>query len=65
MMSPAKIMEDFTAVLGLPPVERTAPGSYIFHLQVNHPRDGTETEMTADDWDKFEKAIADAFERVP
>jgi hypothetical protein len=34
---------------------------------VIHPREQArpKAEMTAEDWDKFEKDIADAFENVP
>ena len=57
-------MEDFTAVLGLPPLEGN-PRTYVFHLPLSLPARRTEPEMTPEDWDKFEKDIADAFERVP
>jgi len=57
----ATFIEDFKETLEFTPVEGR-PNAYIIHPR-EQPR--PETEMTTDDWDKFEKDIADAFENVP
>ena len=57
----ATFVEDFKNALEFTPVEGR-PNAYIIHpRKQSHP----EAEMTAADWDKFEKDISDAFEKVP
>jgi hypothetical protein len=60
-MGSATFVEDFKETLTFTPVEGR-PNVYVIH-----PREqpSPEAEMTVEDWDKFEKDIADAFENVP
>jgi hypothetical protein len=70
-VSAATIVEDFNAVFEFRPVAGH-PNTSIIHprtkrarrLMSKRSKDG-HGEMTAEDWDKFEKDIADAFEQVP
>jgi len=62
-MGSATFVEDFEQALEFKPVEGH-PNAYIIHPREER-RSSTEPEMTAEDWDKFEKDIADTFERVP
>jgi len=63
-MSSATLVEDFKAFVEFLPVEGR-PNAWIIHPKINRPCCRAETEMTPEDWDKFEKDIADAFEQVP
>ena len=62
-MSSGTFIEDFQQGLEFTPVEGQ-PNVYTSRAR----RDSTQTngaEMTVDEWDKFEKDVADAFEQVP
>ena len=62
-MSSGTFIEDFKHGLEFTPVEGR-PNVYSIRRRDDHTkRNGV--EMTADEWDKFEKDVADAFERVP
>jgi hypothetical protein len=70
-MSAATIVEDFNAVFEFRPVAGH-PNTSIIHPRTERSRrvvpkrsKGGRAEMTVEDWDKFEKDIADAFEQVP
>jgi hypothetical protein len=54
-------IEDFKNSLEFIPVEGTP---HAYWIRVRKPLAPT-GDMTAEDWDKFEKDIADAFETVP
>lgn len=56
-------IDDFKAGLEFTPVDGQ-PNIYLMHPR----REATQRagkEMTSEDWDKFERDIADAFEQVP
>jgi hypothetical protein len=56
-------IEDFKQELEFTPIEGQ-PNVYSIRRRDDHTkRNGA--EMTAGEWDKFEKDVADAFERVP
>ena len=62
-MGSGTFVEDFKQRLEFTPVEGR-PNLFAIRPR----RNGSETsgaEMTAEEWDKFEKDVADAFERVP
>jgi hypothetical protein len=62
-MGSGTFVEDFKEGLEFTPVEGRPN---LFSIRPR--RTGKETigaEMTAKEWDKFEKDVADAFERVP
>ena len=62
-MGSGTFIEDFKRGLEFTPVEGQ-PNVYSIRPRRNGKPD-TEADMTADEWDKFEKDLADAFERVP
>jgi hypothetical protein len=62
-VSSGTFIEDFQHGLEFTPVEGH-PNVY----SIRSRRDSTQSngaEMTVDEWDKFEKDVADAFEQVP
>jgi hypothetical protein len=62
-MGSGTFVEDFKQGLEFTPVEER-PNLFAIRPR----RNGSETigtEMTAEEWDKFEKDVADAFERIP
>jgi hypothetical protein len=68
-MSLATTAKDSLGALELQPVEKRPNISIIrfrtHRLPTAKGRGGRHAEMTDEDWDKFEKDIADAFEQVP
>jgi hypothetical protein len=70
-MSSTKTVKDCLAAFKLQPVEERPNISVICFETPRSPRvtrqrdKGRRTGMTAEDWDKFEKDIAEAFEQVP
>ncbi len=63
-MNSTEIVEDINAAFGFLPVKESLR-SYVLRFQPSRATHRTEAEMTPKDWDKFEKDIADAFEKVP
>jgi hypothetical protein len=61
-MKSAMLVEDFNEAFEMTPAKSHA-NAFIIHPK-NKPRP-TENKMTAEDWNKFEKDIADAFEKIP
>lgn len=62
-MGTATFVEDFKQGLEFTPVEGRPN---LFSIRPRHNGGATtDAEMTAEEWDKFEKDVADAFERVP
>jgi hypothetical protein len=61
-MGSGTFLEDFREGLEFAPVEGR-PNVYSIHAR----RDGcqTEPELSAEEWDKFEQDVVDAFERIP
>jgi hypothetical protein len=59
-MGSAMFVEDFKNALEFTPVEGR-PNAYLIRPREQRSRP-IEPDMTAEDWDKFEKDIADAFE---
>ena len=62
-MSPGTFIEDFKHDLEFVPV-KGRPNVYSIHVRADS-LDRNGAEMTVEEWDKFEKDVADAFERVP
>jgi hypothetical protein len=70
-MNSATIAEGSLSAFTLHPVEKR-PNTFVIRFKRSpsrrtaskHPK-GRLHEMTDEDWDKFEKDIVDAFERVP
>jgi len=60
-MGSATFIEDFKNALEFTPVEGS-PNAYVIRPR-NQPAPAG--EMTTEDWDRFEKDVADAFESVP
>ncbi len=56
------LVEDFNAAFELTPAKGRS-NAFIIHSK-DKPHHA-ESKMTAEDWNKFEKDIADAFEQVP
>ena len=69
VMSLATTAKDFLGALELQPMGKRPNTSIIrprtHRLPAGKGRRGRHGEMTDEDWDKFEKDIADAFEQVP
>lgn len=70
-MSAATIAKRFNKAFTLTPLEGR-PNVSVIHARTESPQSakprggsGRRHEMSEQDWDKFEKDIADAFERVP
>jgi hypothetical protein len=68
-MNLATTAKDFLGALELQPVGKR-PNTSIIRLGTHRLPTakgfrGRHAEMTEEDWDKFEKDIADAFEQVP
>jgi len=63
-MEAATLLEDFGTPLEFAPIIGHANE---FDIRSKAPRHNghSQNEMTPADWDKFEKDIADAFERLP
>ena len=61
-MKSAMLVEDFDEVFELTPAKSHA-NAFVINPK-NKPRPADE-KMTVADWNKFEKDIADAFEKVP
>ena len=63
-MEAAIFLEDFGTPLEFTPIIGHANE---FDIRAKAPRHSgnSDNEMTSADWDKFEKDIADAFERLP
>jgi len=62
-MGSGTFVEDFKQGLEFTPVEGQ-PNVYSIHPRRNGKLSGDE-ELTAQEWDQFEKDVADAFEQVP
>ena len=62
-MGSGTFVEDFKQGLEFTPVEGQ-PNVYSIHPRRNGKR-SDDAEPTAEEWDKFERDVADAFERVP
>jgi hypothetical protein len=62
-MGSATFIDDFKAGLEFTPVDGQ-PNVYLMHPRREADRRAKE-DMSSEDWDKFEKDIADAFEQVP
>ncbi|MGI8436335.1 MAG: hypothetical protein ACR2NX_05460 [Chthoniobacterales bacterium] len=62
-MDSKTFVEDFKHGLEFTPMEGR-PNVYSIHSRRNGDKD-LGPELTAEEWDKFEKAAADAFERIP
>lgn len=62
-MGSKTFVEDFKHGLEFTPVEGR-PNVYSIHPRRNGDTN-LEPELTAEEWDKFEKDVADAFERIP
>ena len=62
-MGTGTFVEDFEDGLEFIPVEGQ-PNVYFIHPR-REPGQRAGRSMTSEDWDKFEKDIADAFEQVP
>lgn len=62
-MGSGTFIEDFKHDLEFTPVEGR-PNVYSIHPRRNGER-SDDPEPTAEEWDKFERDVADAFERVP
>ncbi|MBA2436219.1 MAG: hypothetical protein H0V54_14275 [Chthoniobacterales bacterium] len=62
-MGSGTFVEDFRQGLEFTPVAGQ-PNVYSIHPRRNS-RQRRQTELTAKEWDKFEKDVADAFERLP
>jgi hypothetical protein len=62
-MGSGTFVEDFENGLEFTPVEGQ-PNVYSIHPRRNGQQ-REDAEPTAEEWDKFEKDVADAFERVP
>jgi len=62
-MESATLVEDLNPAFEFTPVEGHL-NEYVIHAKTPPTKRG-ESEMTSDDWDKFEKDIEDAFEQVP
>jgi hypothetical protein len=58
----AMLVEDFDQTLELTPAKGNA-NAFVIRPKGKLPL--AEGKMTAEDWNKFEKDIADAFEKVP
>jgi len=56
-------VEDFNEAFECAPVEGRS-NDYVIRAKVPQRIGNAEMEMTAADWDKFDKDIADAFEQV-
>ena len=63
-MAAAILLEDFGTPLEFAPIIGNA-NEYDIRSKASGNNGHAENEMTAADWDKFEKDIADAFERLP
>jgi hypothetical protein len=63
-MESAIILEDFGTPLEFAPIIGHANEYDIRSKSAGH-NGNPDNEMTPGDWDKFEKDIADAFERLP
>ncbi|HEY5298424.1 MAG TPA: hypothetical protein VIK59_10910 [Verrucomicrobiae bacterium] len=61
-MKSAMLVEDFDETFELTPAKGCA-NAFVIHPK-DRPRHDEE-KMTAVDWNKFEKDIADAFEQIP
>jgi hypothetical protein len=61
-MKSTVLVEDFDIVLELIPSKRHS-NAFVIHPK-NKPH-RAEVKITAEDWNKFEKDIADAFEKIP
>ena len=61
-MGSGTFVEDFKEGLEFAPVEGQ-PNVYSIHPRRDTRR--KEAELSAEEWDKFEQDVADAFERIP
>ena len=61
-MKSGVIVDDFGEAFELIP-SKGHSNAFVIHLK-NKPHH-TEVKMTAEDWNKFERDIADAFEKIP
>ena len=61
-MGSGTFVEDFKEGLEFAPVEGR-PNVYFDPPPRRHRQ--TEAELSAEEWDKFERDVADAFERIP
>jgi hypothetical protein len=61
-MKSAMLIEDFDEAFELTPTKGRSNAFVIHPKSKSHP---AAEKMTAEDWNKFEKDIADAFEQVP
>lgn len=62
-MGTATFIEDFKEGLEFVPVEGR-PNLFFIHTR-ERTSGAREEEMTGEDWNEFERHIADAFEQVP
>jgi hypothetical protein len=62
-MGTASFVEDFKEALQFCPVEGE-PSRFLIQTPAPHD-DKTSEDMTAEDWNEFERHITDAFELVP
>ena len=64
-MEKATFLEEFKEDIEFTRVDVPA-NAYLIHPRSNHRTEkSAESEMTQEDWDKFERDIADAFEQIP
>ncbi len=61
-MGSGTFVEDFEEGLEFAPVEGR-PNVYSIHPRGDTRQ--TEAELSGEEWDKFERDVADAFERIP
>ena len=61
-MKSAMLVEDFDEAFELIP-SKGRSNAFVIHSK-SKPHHA-EVKMTAEDWNKFEKDIADAFEKIP
>jgi len=61
-MKSAMLIEDFEEAFELIPAKGHS-NAFVIHPKGKSRR--ADEKMTAEDWNKFEKDIADAFEKVP
>jgi hypothetical protein len=62
VMGTATFVEDFKQALELMPIAG-APNLCVIHFRPGTPVSDT-TELTSEEWDKFENDITDAFEQI-
>lgn len=62
-MSSGTFVEDFQKELKFTPV-KGQPNVYSIRRRDDHAQHNA-AEMTADEWDKFEQDVVDAFQQVP